>query len=75
MIPTFNHARCSVHQPALAVLILSVSVYVSPVAAQALKKVTADELIQIVAAEKSTSDADLAKKLTDVELRNLCAGA
>ena len=56
------------HRPALAVLILSVSVYVLPAAADGPKKVTSDELIQIVAAEKSTPDADLAKKLTDLEL-------
>lgn len=56
------------HKVPLAVLILSIFVYVPARATDVQKKVDSDELIQIVAAAHSMPDADLAQKLAGMEL-------
>lgn len=56
------------HQRPLAVLIISMCVYVTPAAADTPKRVGTDELIQIVADAQSLPDAELARKLTGVVL-------
>ncbi|HKU27988.1 MAG TPA: hypothetical protein VJQ54_21145 [Candidatus Sulfotelmatobacter sp.] len=62
------------HQNALAVLILSICVYVPAAATDTPKKVSSDELVQIVSASQSTPDADLAQKLTGVSLTDRLSG-
>lgn len=68
LIRTFHKTRCFVHKVPLAVLILSIFVYVPARATDVQKKVDSDELIQIVAAAHSMPDADLAQKLAGMEL-------
>ena len=64
----------SVHQFAVAVLIMSMCVSVPARATDTPKKVDTDELIQIVAAAQSMPDADLARKFTGVELTERLSG-
>lgn len=63
-----------VHKFLLAVLILSICVSVPAGATDTPKKVDADELVQIVTAAQSMPDADLAQKLTGLELTNRLSG-
>lgn len=63
------------HQGSLAVLILSICVYVPCGATDTPKKVNSDEFIQIVTAAQSTPDADLAQKLTGLALTDRLNGS
>jgi hypothetical protein len=62
------------HQLRLAALILSICVSVPAGAADTPKKVTSDELVQIVAAAHSMPDADSAQKLTGLALTDRLSG-
>lgn len=61
------------HLP-LAVLIASICVYVSAGPTDTPKKVSSDELIQIVETAQNTPDADLALKLAGMELTDRLSG-
>jgi len=63
-----------VRQVPLFVLIISICVYVPAGATDTPKKVGANELIQIVTALQNMPDADLAQKLTGVELSDRLSG-
>ena len=58
----------------LAALILSICVSVPAGATDTPKKITSDELVQMVAAAQSMPDADSAQKLTGVVLTNRLSG-
>ena len=62
------------HQVPLAVLILSICVYVPAGAIDTPKKVSSDELIQIVTAAQGTPDAELAQKLSGMALTDRFVG-
>jgi len=64
-----------VHQGSLAALIVSICVSIPTRATDTPKKVGAAELAQIVAASHSMPDADLAQKLTGMELTDRLSGA
>jgi hypothetical protein len=74
LIRTFHESRCFVRQVPLAVLIVSICVYLPARATDTPKKVGAAELIQIVAAAHNLPDADLAEKLTGVQLTDRLSG-
>lgn len=61
-------------QVSLAVLIVSICVYVPAGATDTPKKVGSDELIQVIVAAQSTPDADLAQKLAGMELTDRLSG-
>ena len=54
----------------LVVPIMSICVYVAPAATDTRKKVSTDELVQVVAAAQNMPDAELARELTGVVLTN-----
>lgn len=62
------------HKVPLAVLIVSICVYVPARATDTAKKVAADDLIQTVMAAHSMPDAELAQKLTGLELTDRLSG-
>ena len=62
------------HQIRLAALIICICVCVPAGANDTPKKVSGDELIQIVAASQSIPDADLAKKLSELMLTDRLTG-
>jgi len=63
-----------VHQAPLGVLIMAICVCVPAGATDTSKKVSVDELIQIVAAAPSMPDADLAQRLTGLVLTDRLSG-
>lgn len=62
------------HQGSLAALIVSICVCIPARATDPPKKVSAAELTQIVAAAHSMPDAELAQKLTEMELTDRLSG-
>ena len=62
------------HQAPLGVLIMAICVCVPAGATDTSKKVSVDELIQIVAAAPSMPDADLAQRLTGLVLTDRLSG-
>lgn len=62
------------HKLRLTVLIVSICVCVPASATDSPKKVSANELMQIVAAAQSMPDAELAQKLTGLELTERLSG-
>src|SRR5215472_8855932 len=66
--PNAPQIEVFVHQVPLAVLIVAICVSVPAGATDAPKKISSDELVHIIAAAQSMSDADLTQKLSRVEL-------
>jgi hypothetical protein len=62
------------HQLRLAALILSICVSVPASSTDNPKKVTSDQLVQIVAAAQTMPDADAAQKLAGLALTDRLSG-
>jgi len=74
LMQTCHKSRCFVHRIPLVLLIASIYCSLSAGAADVAKKITSDELIQIVAAAHNMSDADWAQKFAGMELTDRLSG-